>query len=180
MNLQTFTREIRFISIVLGTLLALSSLASAEWTVDFSRRSEQMGKKEYVAPDASHRVEAPGVIESLFQQVVPTEEIVILNTENGFLPSTIRLREGVQYRFVIVNINDKAKNVSFVLDAFAEHHATFYGQMKSFYVNPKKSGIFTFVSPETSAKGRVVVQGITPRTDEMPELEIRTPASQGQ
>jgi hypothetical protein len=119
----------------------------------------------------------------LFQNVAPTQEIVILNTEQGFIPATVRVREGLQYKFIVVNVNEKAKNVSFIMDAFSEHHATFYGKLKSFFVVPKKAGVYSFVSPETSAQGRLVVQGssagepaVAPVAPIM-STEVRTPAS---
>lgn len=200
MNSQIFIREIkstRALNIcfkaLIGILIFTSQNVMAEWTVDFSRRANQMGSREYVSPNAvENAVEMPtrgpasvvkeesSFVDSIFQQVVPTEEIVVLNTEQGFLPSTIRLKEGMQYRFVVVNINEKAKNVSFIMDAFSEHHATFYGQMKSFYVLPKKEGIFSFVSPETSAQGRVIVQGSGMKLDSQPTVDIRSPAGRGE
>mgnify|MGYP001567023421 FL=1 len=127
------------------SVLILSMLftvtAQAQWTVDFSRRAEQMGQmgknevqlNETVpgadivvtqAP-ASTGGEEKSLFDKLFQPTGPTQEIVILNTEQGFVPSTLRVREGAQYKIIVVNVNEKAKNVSFVLDSFSEHHATF-------------------------------------------------------
>ena len=44
-----------------------------------------------------------------------------------------------------------------MLDAFSEHHATFYGKIKSFVIRPQKEGVYKFVSPETAAQGKLVV-----------------------
>jgi hypothetical protein len=157
--------------------------ALAEWKIDLSRRAGQMGDRVYVGPASTGQRNQDSFLDAIFHQVTPSEEIVILNTENGFVPSTIRLRSGIHYRFTVVNVNEKAKNVSFVLDSFSEHHATFYGELKSFFVLPKKEGVFTFVSPETSAQGRLVVQSLTaPGTAPAPALDpvnVRTPASTG-
>jgi plastocyanin len=147
-------------------------MASADWKVDFSRRSSEMDKYE-VQTNNTVTDKSQGFVDSLFKKVVPTEEMVILNTAQGFVPSTVRVRAGVQYRFIVVNVNETARNISFVMDAFSEHHSTYYGQLKSFYVSPKKAGIYSFVSPETSAQGRLVVQP----TDNVPSVDVRMPAS---
>ncbi len=107
-------------------------------------------------------------------------DIVILNTETGFVPSQVQLLEGRNYRLHVVNVNAKDKNVSFVLDSFSEHHATYYGAVKSFTISPQKEGVYTFESPETSSRGRIVVQsqaGVKPSSPEMTELPVRRPAS---
>lgn len=172
MNLQTFTRVIKFTSVVV--ILATSYWASAEWKVDFSRRASEMDKYQ-VQSNATMTDKSQGFVDSLFKKVVPTEEVVILNTAQGFVPSTIRVRAGVQYRFIVVNVNETARNISFVMDAFAEHHSTYYGKLKSFYVSPKKAGIYSFVSPETSAQGRLIVQ--PSGNSSAPSVEMRMPAS---
>ncbi|MBK8204637.1 MAG: cupredoxin domain-containing protein [Bdellovibrionales bacterium] len=100
------------------------------------------------------------------------QEIVILNTEGGFIPNTVRVREGESYKIHVVNVNEKEKNVSFVMDSFSEHHATYFGKMRSFVMSPKKEGIYSFVCPETSAQGRVVVHAVSA------EAGIRRPASE--
>lgn len=176
MNLQIFTRVIKYISFI--AILASGYFAYAEWTVDFSRRSNEMDKYQ-VQTNATSSDKSQGFVDSLFKKVVPTEEVVILNTAQGFVPSTIRVREGIQYRFIVVNVNESARNISFVMDAFSEHHSTYYGKLKSFYVSPKKAGIYSFVSPETSAQGRLIVQPTTvnPPT---PQVDVRMPASYGE
>jgi hypothetical protein len=87
----------------------------------------------------------------------PVQDIVIMNTDHGFVPSTVRVRRDNRYKIHIVNVNEKEKNVSFILDAFSEHHATYYGKIQSFFLEPKKDGVFSFQSPETSAEGKLVV-----------------------
>jgi hypothetical protein len=118
-------------------------------------------------------VEQPksGFFESLFESGQMAGEIVVLNTEKGFVPSTIRVKKGLAYQIHVVNVNEKDKNVSFVLDSFSEHHATFYGKIKTFVIRPQKEGVFKFVSPETSAQGKLVVYPGN-------ATETRTPASE--
>jgi hypothetical protein len=185
-NLLTFTRVTKFIKLLIAFLVLASLPAAADWNVDFSRRSDQMGKKNIPAAEASENQEEKGIFDKIFETAVPMQDIVIINTEQGFVPSTVRVREGGQYRLVIVNVNEKAKNVSFVLDAFSEHHATFYGKMKTFYINPKKEGVYTFVSPETSAQGRLVVHpalgkpatAVPGDAPALPGADVRAPASE--
>src|SRR5262249_27675801 len=95
--------------------------------------------------------------DAVFQTADPAQEIVVLNTDKGFIPSQVRVRQGQTYKIYIVNVNESEKNVSFVLDAFSENHATYYGKIKSFTIRPQKEGIYKFMSPETSAQGKLVV-----------------------
>ncbi|MEQ1665599.1 MAG: cupredoxin domain-containing protein [Bdellovibrionales bacterium] len=188
-------------------ILLFPLISKADWNVDFTRRSEQMGSStpelndttrgpasvlQQSATQSMNESKSKSIIERVFDTTTPTQDIVVINTETGFIPSTVRVKEGAQYRLVIVNVNEKAKNISFVLDAFSEHHATFYGQLKTFYITPKKEGVYSFVSPETAAQGKLVVYpaGPTPNRDmpsaptlpmpttEMSDLNIRTPASE--
>jgi hypothetical protein len=136
-------------------LLVLANSAEAEWKVDFSRRAKDLGRQELKTPPSP--TSEPGLLDSLFSSGEGLQEIVILNTEQGFVPSTVRARVGGHYKLHVVNVNEREKNVSFVLDAFSEHHATFFGRIRSIVVTPKKDGIFSFQCPETSAQGRLIV-----------------------
>lgn len=142
-------------------LLTIVTGAAAEWKVDFSRRTQNTRSQDLRSPAATDATDVqappPSFFESLFQTGDVAQEIVVLNTEKGFVPSTVRVKKGLNYQIHIVNVNDKEKNVSFVLDSFSEHHATFYGKIKSFVIRPQKEGVYKFVSPETSAQGKLVV-----------------------
>lgn len=161
----------KYISFIAVLLLPQLSLA---WDVDFSRRQSQTDSsatpaaRELTLPasglsadrnpaSVAPSAEEKSFVDKVFNAVVPVQDLVILNTEQGFVPSTLRVKEGAQYRIVVVNVNEKARNVSFVLDAFSEHHATFYGKLKTFFINPKKEGVYSYISPETSAQGRLIV-----------------------
>ncbi len=162
-------------------VLAMNALglsdAYAEWSIDLSRRTQHMRKEELVRGPASVRAyddagsgarvqdsaagsskeEEPTFIGRIFDPGEPTQDIVILNTERGFVPSTVRVRRDGRYVIHVVNVNEKEKNVSFILDGFSEHHATYFGKTKSFKLEPRKDGVFSFLSPETAAEGRIVV-----------------------
>jgi hypothetical protein len=151
-----------------------------DWKVDFSRRQQstrsqdlrEPASTEFPVDAAPSQQKPPGFFESLFVPSDIAQEIVVLNTEKGFVPSTIRVKKGLNYQIHIVNVNEKEKNVSFVLDSFSEHHATFFGKIKSFVIRPQKEGVFRFNSPETSAQGKLVVFPADGK------IENRTPASE--
>ena len=157
--MQTITRVKLFTSL---SLLLILVPAHADWKVDFSRRQAETRSQDLREPassDAPIMVDPPktNFFGSLFESGQISGEIVVLNTEKGFVPSTIRVKKGQAYQIHVVNVNEKEKNVSFVLDSFSEHHATFYGKIKTFVIRPQKEGVFKFVSPETSAQGKLVV-----------------------
>lgn len=177
--MPTITRAKLCTSVLLFAVIGQMAAADG-WKVDFSRRQQQTRTQDLrepasvgaelpidVAPQAQPQ---PSFFESLFQTSDIAQEIVVLNTDKGFVPSTIRVKKGMNYQIHIVNVNEKEKNVSFVLDSFSEHHATFYGKIKSFVIRPQKEGVFKFNSPETSAQGKLVVIPSAP--------EGRLPASE--
>lgn len=140
-------------------VLALAFPAMA-WEVDFSRRKADFTRVQNQdrLPASTRSEEQVGLLDRLFDpSTVVSQDIVIMNTENGFVPEQVPVKRGGQYRLHIVNVNEKEKNVSFVLDAFSEHHGTLYGQVKTVTVSPKTDGVFTFNCPETGAQGKLVV-----------------------
>lgn len=165
------------VSFVLGAVL-FSQSAHAEWSIDLSRRTQQMRKQEMGrSPAAVKRYDGEGAqngkveglpavedgepersfVDRIFDPGEPTQDIVILNTERGFVPNTIRIRKDGRYMVHVVNVNEKEKNVSFILDGFSEHHATFFGKVKTFKLEPRKEGVYSFMSPETAVEGRFIV-----------------------
>lgn len=141
------------------------------WEVDLSRRKQDLQKLKGNGPTTveGKPKEDSGIMGNIFQSMEPTQEIVIMNTDKGFVPDTVRLKRGQNYKIHVINVNDKEKNTSFILDAFSEHHGTFFGQPKTFEVAPKVEGIFSFQCPETAKQGRIVVT---------PESEGRKPAGE--
>ncbi len=162
--MQIITRGKLFTSLFLLLFLVP---AKGDWKVDFSRRSSQTRSEDLREPasqDGPVQAQTPGFFSSLFETGDIAQEIVVLSTDKGFIPSTVRVKKGLTYQIHVVNVNEKEKNVSFVLDSFSEHHATFYGKIKSFTIRPVKEGMFKFVSPETSAQGKLVVYPGGPET----------------
>lgn len=158
---------------VVSLLLSSSELLADGWRLDLSRRSKELTQTDLKEGAPINAPSDKSFFENLFTVSEPVHELIILNTDKGFLPGTLRMREGLIYNVHVVNVNEKEKNVSFVMDSFSEHHATYYGKIKSFQVKPQKEGIFTFVCPETSAQGRVIVYPNNPS-----RIETRTPASE--
>lgn len=194
MNLRISTLVMKYISILFVFLTPQMTVAG--WVVDFkNKKSGQLSPMVSESPEPSLNLSESsrepssvkgesqdaatdkGLFEKIFSPSQATQDVVILNTDQGFLPNTVRVKEGSQYRLIVVNVNEKARNVSFILDSFSEHHATFYGQVKSFHINPKKEGVYTFVSPETGAQGRLVVHPAV-SSPSMMTPTVRTPASE--
>lgn len=170
MNLQIF--------ILAMATVSTSFIWAADWKIDFSRRMQPDEKVELHVPSGPAPAKPAPLelstqfVKDVFLESDPAPEIVILNTDKGFVPSSLALKEGQAYRIHVVNVNESQKNISFVLEAFKQHHATYYGQIRSFVIRPEKSGIFRFSSPETAALGTVVV---SPKSN---ESDFRLPASE--
>jgi len=140
-------------------LLLFQMPGAKAWEVDFSRRQLDFQKVEdhNRLPASTSVKENSGFLAQAFESAEPSQEIVITNTEKGFVPNTLRLRKGGNYKIHVVNINAKDKNVSFVMDAFSESHNTVYGTMRSFTITPKESGTFSYLCPETAEKGKLII-----------------------
>lgn len=155
MNLLN-SRTVRHFTRVVVFLLAFFLQVTVKgWEVDFSRRTKDLKKGQLTTINTENKT--PDLVDTIFTNVEPTQEIVIMNTEKGFVPETVRLKKGYNYKILVVNVNEKEKNASFILDSFSEHHGTFYGQPKSFTLSPKVNGIYSFVSPETGHQGKLVI-----------------------
>ena len=158
MNLPIFMRVknyTKFHALFLLTIFLVSELGLA-WSIDLSRRRKDMRRREA----SIHTDSAGPSATDMLNQVVPVQpkqEIVILNTEKGFVPDTLRLVQGQRYKVHVVNINPDSKNNSFIMDYFGEHHGTFYGEKKTFVLNTDKEGIYSYQCPELAFEGRLVV-----------------------
>lgn len=150
--------------------LLLVTPSAFAWQVDLSRRQVDFNrvKNQDRLPASVNEDQSVQILSKVFETAEPTQDIVIMNTDKGFVPETVRLRKGGNYRIHIVNVNGKEKNVSFVLDAFSEHHNTVFGEQKTFYVNPKTDGIFSYQCPETAVQGKFIIFSDTPSADRMP------------
>lgn len=164
-----------FINLSIFVLCSFAQVKVRAWEVDFSRRQTQLKSSRLPASITEENqltTEKPSLVTGFLSQTLePSAEIVVLLTENGFVPETVRVRKGQAYQFHIVNVNSKVKNASFMMDSFSEHHGTFFGEQKTFTIQPKIDGVFSFVSPESGVQGRLVVYS----SDD--SIKSRTPAS---
>jgi hypothetical protein len=146
----------------------LTTTAQA-WEVDMSRRQVDFNRvTDQNRLPASVTTDESTMLGHVFDRVEPSQDIVILNTDKGFVPDTVRVKKGSSYRIHVVNVNSKDKNVSFVLDAFSEHHSTTFGQERVFNLNPKIDGIFSYQCPETAVQGKFIVISNTPESERKP------------
>ena len=173
MNSLTFTRVKKFTSLFI--LLITCSAAFADWKIDMSRRAKELDRSKIILGDDKNEKPSETLYDTIFNKNEVSQELVILHTDKGFIPATIRVLENRTYKIHVVNVNEADRNVSFIMDAFSEHHATFYGKLKTFTITPKKEGVFSFQSPETNAQGRFIVLDAPAKAAEFGD---RTPASE--
>lgn len=123
--------------------------------VDLSRRQKQgltLQRGDSISEDEHN------VIEKVMGSFVESNQpIALLHGDTGFIPSTITVKVGMSYKFHVVNVSEKNRNVSLVFDDFSQNHGLYFGKMKTFELAPRVSGIFHFKCPETGATGRLVV-----------------------
>lgn len=195
------------LSLLIGGFIitsVLSSTSYADWSIDLSRRTNQMRKSEMERAPAALR-EAAGMgagadgiqltdpamvptvdgkpaertfLDRVIDPGEPAQDIVILNTQRGFVPNVIRVRRAGRYLVHVVNVNENNKNVSFILDGFSEHHATYFGKEKTFRLEPQKEGVYSYMSPETAAEGRIIVYSSPPMT--APQVRLPATAMNGE
>lgn len=151
--------SIRIVRLFISALVFFSTFQIRAWEIDMSRRQLEFSDVKEVDQSTKSQVTTTSVFESLFEPTGAIQDIVIMNTETGFVPETITLRKSQAYRFHVVNVNEKNKNISFKFDAFSENHNTIFGKPKVFQVQPKQEGIYSFHCPETELKGKVVIIG---------------------
>jgi plastocyanin len=177
-NLQIFTRVKKYTSfLVIGILFSSQALA---WEVDLSRRQKDLERNPASAPQAVIELPVPGFIKDfIVGEKVKGGDIVIMNTDKGFVPNQVQVTAGESYTIHVVNVNENEKNISFILDSFAQHFGTFYGKSKSFTLEASAEGVYTFISPEVAAEGKIVVtKPATTPNIKQPEVENRLPASE--
>lgn len=164
------------------SLVSVITLSGFDWSIDWSRRQVDFDKVQNQDRRPTSEInqsplgflseEIVGVVERSTQTYEVADEIVILNTENGFVPAHLKLRKDRQYKISIVNVNAKEKNVSFIMDAFSEMHSTFFGHVRTLTIVPKVDGVFTYQCPELNYEGQITVysgKGTPP-----PELRLKS------
>jgi hypothetical protein len=159
--LKTAKRYTKLTAVLLCVVGA--GICAWAWEGDLSRRvnaPELKPVEELRWPSSLKSAEelfAEAPMQQIFNSVEPSQPISILQTETGFIPDTIRIRKGANYKIFVANVNEKFKNASFVLDSFGQNHGIYFGQPKNFDLMAKTDGIFTFLCPETGAEGKIIV-----------------------
>ncbi len=158
MSSVSFKTAQHFIKIGFVTLLLLGSFAQA-WEVDMSRRKLDFDRisDQNRLPASEQTVSSGFSVEQILPNLQPVHDIVILNTDKGFVPENVVVQKGDVYKIHLVNVNSDKKNISFIMDDFAESHSTPFAVDKEFEISPKKTGEYTFHCPETSYRGRLIV-----------------------
>jgi hypothetical protein len=154
---QSSHRVLSYTRVVVFILAFFVQVTVRAWDVDLSRRQKDLQKAQGPGLAGNTTVAPENLVDSFFDSFGPTQEVVILHTEKGFVPETVRMKKGTNYKVHIVNVDEKDKNVSFVLDAFSEHHGTLFGKENTFSISPKTEGIFSFQCPETAKQGKIIV-----------------------
>ena len=176
MNSVNFKIEKNYISLFFKTFLFTTcflihvKVRAAEWAVDLSRRQTDFNRIQNTRMPASNvqpfiennsatknDSEILQAIKSAINPVTPSQDIVIIQNENGFVPDQLNLKKGEVYQIHVVNLNSKEKNVSFLMDSFSQSHNTVFGVEKTFKIQPQVEGVFSYQSPETGVSGKVVV-----------------------
>ncbi len=155
----------------------LGQTVAAEWNVDFSRRQQDLIEAEKSLP--IYEVQNKTVLDMVTERQAPTEDLVIINTKEGFMPSRVNLKQNQRYRVHVVNVNNDNKNLSFMMDAFSQHHGTYFGEPVVFEIEPRQQGLFDFRCPETAARGQLVINSEVPEIESpLENIRMRQPASE--
>ena len=169
MNSANFKIAKNFIRGFLFSFCFFAQVHVHAFDLDLSRRQPEVIKPESTAA-TEPVVAAPArpaekstdaeIVEALKNIINPAEvsrEIVIVNTETGFVPEVVQVKKGEVYKIHVVNLNMKEKNISFLMDSFTQSHNTIYGNLRTFTIEPKVEGVFSYQCPETGVQGRLVV-----------------------
>ncbi len=155
----------------------LTNVAFGDWMIDFSRRQKDLMDLE--KQKQIYKEEKKTVLDMVTDRQEPMQDIVIIHTKDGYQPKRIQVKRGRRYRVHVVNVNKNQKNVSFMLDAFSQHHGTYFGDEVVFEIEPRKEGLFDFQCPETKAKGQMVVYASeAPLESPLETIQLRRPASE--
>jgi hypothetical protein len=143
-------------------------LSASAWEVDMTRRQTDLNRMTHQSRQPASIVdETPvAVLKNALTPYEHAQDIVIMNTDEGFVPRAVSVKKGALYKIYVVNVSAKHRNASFILDAFSEHHATAFGRVKSFTITPKADGAYTYQSPESGNEGLLVVKD--PQSDRKP------------
>ena len=89
--------------------LLLGTPSAFAWQVDLSRRQVDFNrvKNQDRLPASVNEDQSVQILSKVFETAEPTQDVVIMNTDKGFVPETVRLRKGGNYRIHVVNVSLK-------------------------------------------------------------------------
>ena len=159
------------------SLILFSWTSVAGWDFDFSRRQKDMVDMEQQRE--VYKQESKSLLEIVTDRQAPMQDLVLMITKDGFVPEKIQVRSNQRYQVHVINANKQQKNLSFMLDAFSQHHGAYFGMPKTFIIEPRREGLFDFQCPETGAKGHFVVNASDiPIESPLKNIRLRQPASE--
>jgi hypothetical protein len=88
-------------------LVSFSLTAFADWKIDLTRRQKDLKRMELEDMVADEKKQGP--LEQIFEKEMPKEEVVIANTDKGFVPNILRLKKDQIYQVSVVNVNKNKK-----------------------------------------------------------------------
>ncbi|MCJ8276014.1 MAG: cupredoxin domain-containing protein, partial [Bdellovibrionales bacterium] len=123
--------------------------------------------------------EKKSVLDMVTDRQAPMQDLVIINTKDGWRPQNIQLKRNQRYKVHVVNVNKDKKNLSFMMDDFSQHHGTYFGEEVVFMIEPRREGLFDFQCPETGHKGQMVVYSSDASIESpLESIKLRRPASE--
>ena len=165
----------KYLALIIASFFSLS--AQADWKIDFSRRTDELVELE--KQREIYKEEKKSILDMVTDRQGPRQDLVIIHTAEGYQPQKVNVRRGQRYRVHVVNIDKDNKNVSFMLDAYSQHHGTYFGEEVVFEIEPRKEGLFDFLCPETGSRGQMVVYATdTPIESPLESIRLRNPASE--
>lgn len=168
MNLRITTRAHTLIKTFCVIVSISATFARANFEVKVQRQATDMRGNVFVFPPQEEQ-EVPFSLYKMQNPLKgPVQDVVIMNTDKGFVPQNLYLKQNQNYRVHVVNVNESQKNSSFVLRQFSQFHGTYFGKSAQFEIQPTFEGTYVYMCPETKSEGKLYV---FKDADETPELQ---------
>jgi len=155
MNMQTSqiaprSTKLFFRRCILLSAFLLTSTAKVEIKAIQSSTSSRLPAsltEEGVHPRSQQRSDFQA--RDIFQAPRSSKEVVLLHTENGFVPKSLILDTEHVFELTVVNVNAKTKAASFFIDEFGVQQAMPFAETRKVHLRPKQVGKYFVVSPES-------------------------------
>jgi|GEM_PF-5798791 len=97
-------------------------------------------------------------LNEVFQGPREVQQIVVLHTQEGFLPKQVMMNTSTRYELILVNVHPSQKLASYFLDDMGVQEESMpFGEVKKIILVPKKAGVYSLYSPESGWDAQVVV-----------------------